>query len=136
MRDRTGDNGTFGHQPPRVVWWCGHKPRRLILRIFLWPDGWYVMRQQLRVPLADWLVRTGSSFTVEDVQEGRVVAMGARRVDTADRLLPLDIDTWPTGETFEVGCQRGPVRNAEIAWLAEDCRRARDLGTQIVRILG
>lgn len=132
MRDRTGNDAAFGHQPPVVVWRCGHKPPHLMLRVFVSPDGWHLVGQRLRLHLDEWLKRMGSGYTVDDVRDGKVEAMNKRRAQGVDRMLPLDVDTWPTGVRFEVGCRCATVW-ADLDWLAADARRARDTRGQVVR---
>lgn len=134
MHDRTKDAGAFGHQPPVVVWRCNNKPPHRLLRVFLSPDGWHLMGDRLRVPVEEWLQRTGSDLTVEDLRDGSAEAMNKRTVQGVDRALPLDIDAWPAGVRFEVGCRCGTVW-AHLDWLADDARRARDTRTQVVRHL-
>jgi hypothetical protein len=56
-------------------------------------------------------------------------------VKGVDWLWPLDIDQWPHGKAFEVGCRRGIVVAAQVDWLADDARRARDTRTQVVRTI-
>lgn len=119
----------FGHSPPVVIWWCRQKPRRRILQVFLTRDGWHVLGNELRVPMDDWLKRTGSDLTVEDLREGKAVPMHGREVSGVDKWLPLDIDSWePDTGTFEVGCgcRAGRAVQADITWLSADCRHARD----------
>lgn len=130
MRDRTKDSGAFGHQPPVVVWRCtkGHR----VLRVFLDRAGWHLLGERLRVSLDDWLKRQGGEHTVEDLRAGRVGAMGQNRVDGVAQELPLDIDTWPTGVRFEVGCRCGSVW-VELGWLAEDCRHAAQTRQPVTR---
>ena len=134
MRDRTRDDAAFGHQPPVVVWRCAHKPPHRVLRVFVSPDGWHLVGERLRVPLDQWLDRTGSTFTVDDLREGKAEAMNKRRVQGVDWLWPLDIDLWQHGKAFEVGCRCGVVA-AQVDWLADDARRARDTRTQVVRTI-
>ena len=135
MRDRTRDDAAFGHQPPVVVWRCAHKPPHLMLRVFVSPDGWHLVGERLRVPLDQWLDRTGSKFTVDDLRDGKAEAMNKRRVQGVDRLLPIDIDSWPTDVRFEVGCRHGGGVWAEIAWLAEDARQARNTKKPVRRTI-
>ena len=137
MRDRTGNDDAFGHAPPVVLWRCAQcKQQSRMLRVYLTRTGWLVMREQLKVPLADWLEHTGTDMTVEDVRGGLAATMGEKRINLDDRELPLDIDTWPSGDRFQIGCRRCGSGWAGIGWLAEDCCRARDTRTQIVRQVG
>lgn len=131
MRDRTGNNDAFGHQPPVVVWRCNKSHR--MLRVFLARNEWHLMGDRLRVPLDDWLERTGGEYTVDDVREDRVGTMGQRRVEGVAQVLPLDIDTWPAGR-FEVGCRCGTVW-AELSWLADDCRHAAQTRRAVTRCI-
>ena len=112
--------------PPVVVWRCtkGH----LLLRVFVTLGGWLVTRQDFKVPLADYLPRVGSPFTADDVRAGRAVKP-ITRVSTEDHTLPLDIDTWPSGQ-FEVGCRCRP-QSVDIALLAQHCRQAADTRTPV-----
>jgi hypothetical protein len=135
MRDRTRDDASFGHQPPVIVWYCAHKPRHMMLRVFVSPDGWRLVGERLRLPLDQWLDRTGSTVTVDDLREGKAEAMNKRRVQGVDWLWPLDIDQWQNGRAFEVGCRRGIVVAAQVDWLADDARRARDTHKQVVRTI-
>ena len=117
--------------PPVVIWRCAD--RHLVLRVFLDRAGWLVVRERIRIPMPEWIERVGAPFTVEDVREGKpgASANSARRVTPEDKRLPLNLDAWPTGEVFEAGCRCGAVQ-VDIAALADDCRRARDLRTQVV----
>ena len=120
--------------PPVVIWRCADTKRRhLVLRVFLDRDGWLVVRESFRVPMQEWIERAGVPYTVEDVRDGVVGthAADARRVTPEDKLLPLNVDAWPTG-VFEAGCKCGGAVQVDIAALADDCRRARDLRTQVV----
>jgi hypothetical protein len=67
------------------------------------------------------------------IHEGRVVAMSGRWVRGQDRMLPLDIDTWPA-VSFEIGCRCSPG-SVQLDDLAEDCRRARDEHRRIERTI-
>ena len=119
-------------RPPAVIWRCADKKQHLVLRVFLDRDGWLVVRERIRIPLPEWIERAGVPFTVEDVRAGKpgATATNARRVTPEDKRLPFDLDAWPTG-VFEAGCPCGAVE-VDIAVLADDCRRARDLRIQVV----
>lgn len=128
----------YEHSPPVVVWWCRHKPRRRILRVFLTRGGWHVLGNEFRVPMEEWLKRVGSDLTAEDIHAGRATTMSGRDVSGVDQWLPLDIDSWqPSAGTFEVGCacRAESPRNADIKWLAEDCRHAREERRAIERVI-
>jgi len=127
------DNRT---SPPVVIWKCTDKKRRhLVLRVFLDRGEWLVVRESFRIPMPDWLELAGAPFTVEDVREGKVSVSNARRVTPEDKRLPLDIDAWPSGDTFDAGCKCGGVVKVDIATLADDCRRARDTRIPVVGVV-
>ena len=127
----------FAHSDPVVVWWCHHKPRRRVLQVFLTRNGWHVLGNRFRVSMDDWLKRGDSELTAEDIRDGKAAVMDGRRVTGVDKWLQLNIDLWPETGTFEVGCtcHATSAIQAEITWLAEDCRHARDQRRVIERVL-
>ena len=118
---------------PVVEWRCGK--RHSLLQVYKTRGGWRVHRERFPVPMQDWLDRTGSGWTVDDIRERRELVMNARQVGGPDKVLPLDIDRWPSADRFEIGCRCKAVW-VGLDKLAEDCRRARAEHRTIERKIG
>lgn len=134
MRDMLNDR-QFDHSPPVVVWRCPNSPPHTLLRVYRTRNTWHLLGNGFRVPLKDYLKRIGSDWTVDDFKKGKVGALDPHRVEPIDKELPLDIDAWPAGVQFEVGCHCKPVMIG-LDVLAEDCRRARDERRCVKRTIG
>ena len=117
-----------------VTWRCTHTKHHLMLRVFITRDGWLVVREAIRVPLPDWIERSGVPVTLDDVREGRAALADGRKIIIDDEVLPHDIDSWPGGP-IEVGCRCGSIE-VDIAVLAEHCRHARDSRQPVVNNVG
>ncbi|WP_395727146.1 hypothetical protein [Nakamurella sp.] len=79
-----------------------------------------VLADAFRVPQGEWLRRTGTGVSINDITDGKAVAFGMHRVRGVDRDLPLDVDRWPPAR-FEVGCDHR-VAMVPLVDLASDCR--------------
>ena len=123
-------DGEPDHAPPVVLWRC--PKRHLMLRVFLTRDGWHVLGESMRVSMEEWLRRTGSPFTVEQMRGKEAAAMAARKVSGVDKVLPMDLDAWSATVKFEAGCRCGSAWFT-INQLAADCRQARDTRHPVVR---
>jgi hypothetical protein len=120
--------------PPVVKWRCAGPQKHLMLRVFITREGWHVLGEGFRIPLPEWLERSGigEHVTVDEYRERRASLSNARRVEGVDRELPLNIDNWPADEQFEVGCRCGH-KFVGVAELAADCRHARDSSKPVVQ---
>ncbi|MGZ4763920.1 MAG: hypothetical protein ACXV7I_15910 [Ilumatobacteraceae bacterium] len=131
MHDLT-KNPQFDHSPESVIWRCPKRHR--LLRVFRIRTGWHLLGDEFEVRVPEYLDRIGTEYTVDDIREGRVHALDARHVKGQDRMLPLDIATWPAVR-LEVGC-RCAATYVSLGVLAEDCRRAQVEHPPITRTIG
>jgi hypothetical protein len=105
--------------PPLVTWFHAGCRRR-VLRLYLTPNGWFMLSERFSLPLDQWLDRVGLSRA--EYEAGVVTDAG--RVNGHQRTLPLTTSDWPQGE-FEIGCSRHLIGRLPLADLASDADTAR-----------
>lgn len=116
----------YRNSPPLVVW--RHSPcNSRILRLYLVPEGWMLVTDDVRVSLEEWVQRAGIEYSVDDFRAGRVAAFSKREVKGHERLLPHETHEWPEG-SFEIGCRKhglAPYVLTDLASDADEARRTR-----------
>jgi len=119
------------NSPPLVIWRHQDCHSRL-LRLYLLPEGWLLVTDDVRVPLAEWIERAGLDETVDDFRDGRIAAFSKREIKGHERMLPHDTQLWPTG-TFEIGCRKHGMGRYALDELAADASEARATRRRVSR---
>lgn len=114
--------------PPMVTWRVS-ECRCRVLSVYLSSDGWVIDGEDFDVPIPEWIDRInpdgtatvgGVPVTLDSYRAGRFAAFNPGTVTGVQQVLDLDVETWPAGGVFEVGCGHwhGEV---PLADLAADC---------------
>lgn len=120
--DRIRRSGFHAPAAPRpVVTWRVPACRDRLLRVFLGPEGWRLLTDRFSVPLQDWMTRVDPLGTAAE----DTVWVNARKVAGIERLLPPDLNSWPTDGRFELGCKH--VHGwGDLDGLRVDCQKVAD----------
>ena len=118
-REHGRPQGDTSKAPPPVLTLRRTGCRDRLGRVYVTPDGFYLLTDSFTVTPDEWLQRpenrgpdggpliaNGVAMTVENLRAGLFTVLGdARTVRGLERLLPLDLQSWDTGARFELGCE-------------------------------